>query len=182
MNARMNAIRQIGCHPAYRTIFISDTHLGTRGCRSDFLADFLRQSSCHNLFLVGDIIDGWRLRKSWYWDEQPRRGAEADRAPRPRRHRGHLHPRQPRRDVSQLAADRPGNLRHQDAPRSRAHHRRRQAPAGDARRRIRQRRALCQVPRAARRLGLHHRAGASTAGSTPSAAVWAIPTGRCRPG
>ena len=59
----------IGVPPAYRTIFISDTHLGTRGCRSDFLADFLRESSCHNLFLVGDIIDGWRLRKSWYWDE-----------------------------------------------------------------------------------------------------------------
>ena len=34
----------------------------------DFLADFLRQSSCQHLFLVGDIIDGWRLRKSWYWD------------------------------------------------------------------------------------------------------------------
>jgi len=52
----------------YRTIFISDLHLGTRGCRSDFLADFLRQTSCEKLFLVGDIIDGWRLRKSWYWD------------------------------------------------------------------------------------------------------------------
>jgi UDP-2,3-diacylglucosamine pyrophosphatase LpxH len=64
----MNAISQFGVPPAYRTIFISDTHLGTRGCRSEFLADFLRQSSCHNLFLVGDIIDGWRLRKSWYWD------------------------------------------------------------------------------------------------------------------
>ena len=65
----MNAMSHIGIPPAYRTIFISDTHLGTRGCRSDFLAHFLRQSSCHNLFLVGDIIDGWRLRKFWYWDE-----------------------------------------------------------------------------------------------------------------
>lgn len=65
----MNAMSQIGLPPAYRTIFISDTHLGTRGCRGEFLADFLRQSSCHNLFLVGDIIDGWRLRKSWYWDK-----------------------------------------------------------------------------------------------------------------
>ncbi len=53
----------------YRSIFISDFHLGTRGCRSEFLADFLRRVSCDNLFLVGDIIDGWRLRKSWYWDE-----------------------------------------------------------------------------------------------------------------
>lgn len=54
---------------SYRTVFISDTHLGTRGCRADFLADFLRQASCENLYLVGDIIDGWRLRKSWYWDD-----------------------------------------------------------------------------------------------------------------
>jgi UDP-2,3-diacylglucosamine pyrophosphatase LpxH len=55
--------------PQYRSVFISDLHLGTRGCRSDFLADFLRQTTCEHLFLVGDIIDGWRLRKSWYWDD-----------------------------------------------------------------------------------------------------------------
>ena len=54
--------------PAYRAVFISDTHLGTRGCRTDFLAHFLGRMSCEHLFLVGDIIDGWRLRKSWYWD------------------------------------------------------------------------------------------------------------------
>lgn len=53
---------------AYRSIFISDSHLGTRGCRADFLADFLRSVSCENLYLVGDIIDGWRLRRSWFWD------------------------------------------------------------------------------------------------------------------
>ncbi len=65
----MNALSTPGARPAYRSVFISDTHLGTRGCRSDFLADFLRRMSCQHLFLVGDIIDGWRLRKSWYWDE-----------------------------------------------------------------------------------------------------------------
>jgi UDP-2,3-diacylglucosamine pyrophosphatase LpxH len=54
---------------SYRTVFISDTHLGTRGARCDFLADFLGRVSCEKLFLVGDIIDGWRLRRSWYWDE-----------------------------------------------------------------------------------------------------------------
>jgi UDP-2,3-diacylglucosamine pyrophosphatase LpxH len=53
---------------AYRSVFISDTHLGTRGCRADYLADFLKSVSCQNLFLVGDIIDGWRLRRSWFWD------------------------------------------------------------------------------------------------------------------
>ncbi len=52
----------------YRTVFISDAHLGTKSCRSDFLADFLEQIDCDKLFLVGDIIDGWRLRKNWYWD------------------------------------------------------------------------------------------------------------------
>ncbi len=53
----------------YRSIFISDLHLGTRGCRIDFLADFLRRTSSDNLYLVGDIVDGWRLRKAWYWDD-----------------------------------------------------------------------------------------------------------------
>src|ERR1019366_283802 len=65
----MNALSTAGARPAYRSVFISDTHLGTRGCRCDFLADFLRRTSCQQLYLVGDIIDGWRLRKSWYWDE-----------------------------------------------------------------------------------------------------------------
>ncbi len=59
-----------GSTRSYRAVFISDTHLGTRGARCDFLADFLRRMSCEKLFLVGDIIDGWRLRRSWYWDEQ----------------------------------------------------------------------------------------------------------------
>ncbi len=54
--------------PHYRSVFISDVHLGTRGARCEFLADFLRRVSCQHLFLVGDIIDGWRLRKSWFWD------------------------------------------------------------------------------------------------------------------
>jgi UDP-2,3-diacylglucosamine pyrophosphatase LpxH len=54
---------------SFRAVFISDAHLGTKGCRSDFLADFLASFRCDKLFLVGDIVDGWRLRKSWYWDE-----------------------------------------------------------------------------------------------------------------
>jgi len=52
----------------YRSVFISDTHMGTRGCRSDFLVDFLRRTECDRLYLVGDIVDGWRLKKAWYWD------------------------------------------------------------------------------------------------------------------
>jgi UDP-2,3-diacylglucosamine pyrophosphatase LpxH len=51
----------------HRTIFISDTHLGTRGCKADILADFLARNSCDTLFLVGDIIDAWQLKRRWYW-------------------------------------------------------------------------------------------------------------------
>ncbi|HUA76522.1 MAG TPA: UDP-2,3-diacylglucosamine diphosphatase [Acetobacteraceae bacterium] len=52
----------------YRSVFISDAHLGARGCHARDLAAFLRGMSCRHLFLVGDMIDGWRLRRSWYWD------------------------------------------------------------------------------------------------------------------
>ena len=65
----MNAPIVPGARPLYRSVFLSDTHLGTRGARCDFLANFLHRISCQKLFLVGDIFDGWRLRKSWYWDE-----------------------------------------------------------------------------------------------------------------
>jgi UDP-2,3-diacylglucosamine pyrophosphatase LpxH len=51
----------------FRAIFISDVHLGTRGCKADFLLDFLKYTESEKLYLVGDIVDGWRLRKSWYW-------------------------------------------------------------------------------------------------------------------
>lgn len=51
----------------YRTIWISDIHIGTRQCRSDLLLDFLRWHDSEHLYLVGDIIDGWSLRKSWFW-------------------------------------------------------------------------------------------------------------------
>ena len=53
----------------YRTVFISDVHLGTKGCKAEFLLDFLKHSDCETLFLVGDIVDGWRLRKNWYWPQ-----------------------------------------------------------------------------------------------------------------
>ncbi|WP_419896835.1 UDP-2,3-diacylglucosamine diphosphatase [Roseomonas sp. USHLN139] len=52
----------------YRSLFISDTHLGQRGCRVDLLLEFLNEVECEQLYLVGDIVDGWRLKRSWYWD------------------------------------------------------------------------------------------------------------------
>src|SRR5690349_5783902 len=51
----------------FRAIFISDIHLGTRGCKADFLLDFLKHTESEYLYLVGDIVDGWRMRRSWYW-------------------------------------------------------------------------------------------------------------------
>jgi len=53
----------------YRAIFISDLHLGTPGCQADALLDFLKEHTSDYLYLVGDIIDGWQLRRRWYWPQ-----------------------------------------------------------------------------------------------------------------
>ncbi|OYX92692.1 MAG: UDP-2,3-diacylglucosamine hydrolase [Novosphingobium sp. 17-62-19] len=53
----------------YRTVWISDVHLGTRGCNAPMLLDFLAAIECETLYLVGDIVDGWRLSKGWYWPD-----------------------------------------------------------------------------------------------------------------
>jgi UDP-2,3-diacylglucosamine pyrophosphatase LpxH len=51
----------------FRTIWISDFHLATRGCQADYLLDFLRHHDADYLYLVGDIVDGWRIKKGWFW-------------------------------------------------------------------------------------------------------------------
>ncbi|HTV90937.1 MAG TPA: UDP-2,3-diacylglucosamine diphosphatase [Stellaceae bacterium] len=53
----------------YRTIWISDAHLGTRGCKAEFLLDFLRHNDAQTVYLVGDIVDCRCLRRSWYWPQ-----------------------------------------------------------------------------------------------------------------
>ena len=53
----------------FRTIFISDLHLGTPGCQAGPLLDFLKAHPSDNLYLVGDIVDGWQLRRKWYWPQ-----------------------------------------------------------------------------------------------------------------
>jgi UDP-2,3-diacylglucosamine pyrophosphatase LpxH len=53
----------------FRTIWISDVHLGTTGCQAARLLEFLRATESETLYLVGDIIDGWQLRRRWYWDQ-----------------------------------------------------------------------------------------------------------------
>lgn len=54
----------------YKTIFISDIHLGTRDCKADKLINFLKNNSCETLYLVGDIIDAWRIQQNkWQWKQ-----------------------------------------------------------------------------------------------------------------
>ncbi|KQR86165.1 UDP-2,3-diacylglucosamine hydrolase [Burkholderia sp. Leaf177] len=53
----------------YRTIWLSDIHLGSGGCQANYLLDFLRHNDSEYLYLVGDIIDGWQLRKGWFWPQ-----------------------------------------------------------------------------------------------------------------
>lgn len=62
-------MRQQNNH-GYRTIWISDVHLGTSGCRAAELTEFLKANDCEQLYLVGDIIDGWRLRSNFYWPQE----------------------------------------------------------------------------------------------------------------
>jgi UDP-2,3-diacylglucosamine pyrophosphatase LpxH len=53
----------------FRAIFISDIHLGTASCQAEKLLDFLRHTDSRELYLVGDVIDGWQLKRRWYWHQ-----------------------------------------------------------------------------------------------------------------
>jgi len=59
--------RVVGERRKFRTIWISDVHLGTKGCNHELLIDFLDHTDSETMYLVGDIIDGWRLKKKVYW-------------------------------------------------------------------------------------------------------------------
>jgi UDP-2,3-diacylglucosamine pyrophosphatase LpxH len=54
----------------FRTLFISDVHLGSKAAQAAFLLSFLRHHDAHKIYLVGDIVDGWRLRRSWHWPQE----------------------------------------------------------------------------------------------------------------
>lgn len=66
----MNPSRQEKQTRKHRTLWISDVHLGTSGCKAEFLVDFLKHNECEQLYLVGDIIDGWKLRSNFYWPQE----------------------------------------------------------------------------------------------------------------
>src|ERR1043166_5315207 len=53
----------------FRTLFISDVHLGARGSQAERLLDFLRWHDADTIYLVGDIVDGWQLRSGWDWPQ-----------------------------------------------------------------------------------------------------------------
>jgi UDP-2,3-diacylglucosamine pyrophosphatase LpxH len=61
----------------YRTVFISDVHLGTPGCKADCLLDFLQHVESDYLYLIGDIVDGWRLQKKRFWPARHRQVVQA---------------------------------------------------------------------------------------------------------
>jgi UDP-2,3-diacylglucosamine pyrophosphatase LpxH len=54
----------------HRTVWISDVHLGTPGCNAELLLEFLKAIQPGTLYLVGDIIDGWKLKRGWYWPQR----------------------------------------------------------------------------------------------------------------
>ena len=53
----------------YRTIFISDVHLGTRNCQAHLLLEFLNENDADTYYLVGDIVDFWRIKRGAVWPE-----------------------------------------------------------------------------------------------------------------
>ena len=61
---------RFGKNMKYRSLFISDTHIGTKRSQVDKLLDFIRDKDFDYIFLVGDIIDGWELQRKWYWNKK----------------------------------------------------------------------------------------------------------------
>src|SRR5882757_782381 len=53
----------------FRALFISDVHLGAKGCQAERLLDFMRDHEADVIYLVGDIVDGWQLKSGWYWPQ-----------------------------------------------------------------------------------------------------------------
>ena len=110
----------------FRTVFISDIHLGFRGCSAAYLLDFLRSVETETLYLVGDIIDVWSLRKSFFW---------------PQAHNDVIRTILGKAKHGTRVIYIPGNhdAMFRDPPRGDPRDRRRSPPAGAARRRVRQR-------------------------------------------
>ena len=57
-------------HRTFRTLFLSDFHLGSNAAQTGLLLEFLKNNDAETIYLVGDIVDGWRLKRSWYWPQE----------------------------------------------------------------------------------------------------------------
>ena len=53
----------------YKSVWISDIHLGTRGCQYDMVLEFIKYTRSEHLYLVGDLVAGWALQNRWYWTQ-----------------------------------------------------------------------------------------------------------------
>ena len=65
----MASMHQLTTARHFRTLFISDVHLGSKAAQAELLVDFLRVHDAEKIYLVGDIVDGWRLKRSWHWPQ-----------------------------------------------------------------------------------------------------------------
>ena len=63
----MSRLKSVSAAQKHRTLWLSDLHLGSPGCKARRLVKFLRQNDCEQLYLVGDIFDGWKLKTKFYW-------------------------------------------------------------------------------------------------------------------
>jgi len=68
-HASLFAMTDANTTRSLRALFLSDIHLGTRDCQADLLLDFMRIHEAETIYLVGDIVDGWRMRRSWFWTQ-----------------------------------------------------------------------------------------------------------------
>lgn len=59
----------MGMERSYRTLFISDVHLGTRASQAEMLLDFLKHTEAETIYLVGDILDFWRIKRGAIWPQ-----------------------------------------------------------------------------------------------------------------
>lgn len=66
---RITVVQDARSGTSFRTLFLSDFHLGMRGVQAEFLLDFLDVHDAETIYLIGDIVDGWRLRRNWYWPQ-----------------------------------------------------------------------------------------------------------------
>ncbi len=161
-----------------RTVFVSDVHLGSNGCRADLLLEFLKSVDVDYLFLVGDIVDLWAMRKNFYWPQEHNNVLRTILSKAKKGTRVIYVPGNHDEDMREFCGTRVRQSR--DPSRVRAQHERRPPTAGHARRRIRHRGQVQPLAREARLDAPTTSRWASIATSTRCAACSAIRTGRSR--